>query len=63
MGSFEIVLVTAASPVSGRPIAAAPAVCLALLDKTDCRGRVCPLLVLERPFTAYWTLNMGENDG
>jgi protoporphyrinogen oxidase len=58
--SFEQVIVTVASPVFRRLIPAAPADYLALLAKTEYLGLVCPLMVLDRPLTGYWTLNITD---
>jgi protoporphyrinogen oxidase len=58
---FETVIVTVPSPVYRRLIPTAPADYLTLLDQTDYLGIVCPLLVLDRPLTGFWTLNITED--
>ncbi len=57
---FEKVIATVVSPVFRSLIPAAPADYLALLDRTDYLGIVCPLMVLDRPLTGYWTLNITD---
>jgi protoporphyrinogen oxidase len=58
---FEAVIVTLASPIFRRMIPAAPADYLAMLGKTEYLGIVCPLMVLDRPLTEYWTLNITDD--
>jgi protoporphyrinogen oxidase len=57
---FEAVIVTMASPIFRRLIPAAPADYLDLLDKTEYLGIICPLMVLDRPLTGYWTVNITD---
>ncbi len=58
---FDVVVVTAQSPVFRRLIPTAPAEYQAFLGKTDYLGIVCPLMVLDRPLTGYWTLNITDD--
>jgi protoporphyrinogen oxidase len=57
---FDAVAVTAQVPIFRRLIPHAPADYLTFLAQTDYLGIVCPLLVLDRPLTGYWTLNIAD---
>lgn len=57
---FDAVVVTSQTPIFKRLIPAAPQSYRDFLDKTDYLGIVCPLLVLDRPLTGYWTLNITD---
>jgi protoporphyrinogen oxidase len=57
---FNKVIVTLQTPVFQRLIPGAPKEYQEFLAKTDYIGIVCPLLVLERPLTGYWTLNITD---
>ncbi|MBI5302392.1 MAG: NAD(P)/FAD-dependent oxidoreductase [Chloroflexi bacterium] len=58
---FDAVVVTMQAPVFRRLIPDAPAEYHDLLGKTDYLGIVCPLLVLDKPLTGYWTLNITDD--
>ena len=58
---FDAVVATVQSPIFRGLIPAAPADYQALLAKTDYLGIVCPLMVLDRPLTGYWTLNITDD--
>lgn len=60
MQPFDAVVVTSQTPIFKRLIPAAPQSYRDFLDKTDYLGIVCPLLVLDRPLTGYWTLNITD---
>jgi protoporphyrinogen oxidase len=57
---FDAVIVTAQAPIFKRLIPAAPQAYHDFLNKTEYLGIVCPLLVLDRPLTGYWTLNITD---
>lgn len=57
---FDAVAVTAQVPIFRRLIPAAPQSYHEFLAATDYLGIVCPLLVLDRPLTGYWTLNIAD---
>jgi protoporphyrinogen oxidase len=58
---FEAVAVTMQAPVFKRLAPAAPADYLAFLGQTEYLGIVCPLLVLDRPLSGNWTLNITDD--
>lgn len=58
---FSAVAVTMQSPIFRRLIPGATPEYKEFLDKTDYLGIVCPLLVLDRPLTGYWTLNITDD--
>lgn len=57
---FEAVAVTMQTPVFRRLIPGAGAEYHNFLNQTDYLGIVCPLMVLDRPLTGYWTLNITD---
>ncbi len=57
---FDTVVVTLQAPIFQRLIPSAPQDYLDFLNKTEYIGIVCPLLVLDRPLTQYWTLNITD---
>jgi len=57
---FSSVVVTMQAPVFRRLIPSAPQEYHDYLSKTEYLGIVCPLLVLDRPLTGYWTLNITD---
>jgi protoporphyrinogen oxidase len=59
---FGKVVVTMQAPIFRRLIPAANLEYQDFLSKTDYLGIVCPLLVLERPLTDYWTLNITDDE-
>ena len=59
--SFDAVLATVQTPVFERLIPLADAGYREFLRKTDYLGVVCPLLVLDRPLTGYWTVNITDD--
>jgi len=58
---YEAVVATVQSPVFSRLIPGAGAEYLDFLSKTDYLGIVAPLLILEKPLTSYWTLNITDD--
>ncbi len=61
VAEFDAVVVTMQTPIFRRLIPAAPAGYLDFLAKTDYIGIVCPLIVLDRPLTGFWTLNITDD--
>lgn len=59
--SFDAVAVTMQTPIFQRLIPSASAEYREFLSKTDYIGIVCPLMVLDRPLTEYWTLNITDD--
>lgn len=59
--SFNTVVVTMQAPIFRRLIPGANQEYKDFLDKTEYLGIVCPLLVLDRPLTGYWTLNITDD--
>ncbi|NJN98476.1 MAG: NAD(P)/FAD-dependent oxidoreductase [Anaerolineales bacterium] len=59
--SFSTVVVTMQAPIFRRLIPGANQEYKDFLDKTEYLGIVCPLLVLDRPLTGYWTLNITDD--
>ena len=57
---FDAVVVTSQVPIFKRLIPSAPQNYHDFLNQTDYLGIVCPLLVLDRPLTGYWTLNITD---
>ena len=58
---FDAVAVTLQSPLVRRLTPAASQGYLDLLGKTDYLGIICPLLVLDRPLTGFWTLYITDD--
>lgn len=58
---FDAVVATVQTPVFERLIPLADAGYREFLRKTDYLGVVCPLLVLDRPLTGYWTVNITDD--
>lgn len=58
---FNTVVVTMQAPIFRRLIPGASQEYKDFLDKTEYLGIVCPLLVLDRPLTGYWTLNITDD--
>ncbi len=58
---FSAVAVTMQTPVFQKLIPAAQPDYREYLGKTDYIGIVCPLLVLDRPLTGYWTVNITDD--
>lgn len=59
---FDAIAVTAQTPVFRQLIPTANPAYLEFLDKTEYLGIVCPLLVLDRPLSGYWTVNLTNDD-
>ncbi len=60
--NFDAVIVTSQTPVFDRLIPNAGQEYHDLLNATEYLGIVCPLLVLDKPLTNYWTLNITDDD-
>jgi protoporphyrinogen oxidase len=58
---FDAVVATVQSPIFARLIPSADPAYLDFLAKTEYLGIVAPLLVLDRPLTGYWTLNITDD--
>jgi len=58
---FDAVAVTMQTPIFQRLVPGASVEYQEFLKKTDYIGIVCPLLVLDRPLTDYWTLNITDD--
>ncbi len=58
---FDAVVATVQLPIFRQLIPDADQEYLAYLDKTEYLGIVCPLLVLDRPLTGCWTLNITDD--
>jgi len=58
---FDAVAVTVQTPVFLRLIPRADAGYREFLAKTEYLGIVCPLMVLDRPLTGYWTVNITDD--
>jgi protoporphyrinogen oxidase len=58
---FDAVVCTMQAPVFNRLIPAADQAYRDYLAQTEYLGIICPLLVLDRPLTDYWTLNITDD--
>jgi protoporphyrinogen oxidase len=58
---YDAVVVTAQTPVFQKLIPGASAEYRDFLDQTEYLGIICPLLVLDRPLTGYWTVNITDD--
>jgi protoporphyrinogen oxidase len=58
--AFDTVVCTMQSPIFEKLIPGAPAEYRRFLLQTEYLGCVCPLLVLDRPLTGFWTLNITD---
>jgi protoporphyrinogen oxidase len=58
---FDAVVATLQTPVFRRLIPSAPPDYHDFLGQTDYLGIIAPLLVLDRPLTGYWTLNITDD--
>ncbi|MCP4360267.1 MAG: NAD(P)/FAD-dependent oxidoreductase [Chloroflexi bacterium] len=61
MRPFDVVVGTVQSPLFSHLIPGADDVYRAALAEQEYLGIVCPLLVLTRPLTDYWTLNITDD--
>jgi protoporphyrinogen oxidase len=59
---YDAIVATLQTPIFQRLIPDAPAEYLQLLGKTDYLGIIAALLVLDRPLTGYWTLNITDEN-
>lgn len=59
--SYDAVVVTLQTSLMRRLIPSAPVDYLDYLGKTDYIGIICPIMVLDRPLTGYWTLNITDD--
>jgi protoporphyrinogen oxidase len=60
--TFDAVAVTPQLPLFRQLLAGASPDYQNFLNKTGYLGIICPLLVLDRPLTGYWTLNITDNN-
>ena len=58
---FDAVVATVQTPILGPLIAGASPEYLEFLSKTQYLGLICPLLVLDRPLTGFWTLYITDD--
>ncbi len=58
---YDAVVATVQTPIFIRLIPGAPAGYREFLGRTRYMGIVCPLLVLDRPLSPYWTLNITDD--
>jgi len=58
---FDVIVSTIQPPVFQRMLPNAPLDYRELLGSTQYLGIVCPLLVLDRPLSGYWTLNLTDD--
>jgi protoporphyrinogen oxidase len=58
---YDAVAATVQTPIFMRLIPSADAAYREFLAKTEYLGVVCPLLVLDRPLTGYWTVNITDS--
>jgi protoporphyrinogen oxidase len=58
---FDAVVATVQTPIFRRLIPSAGQDYLEFLGKTEYLGIICPLLVLDRPLTGFWTLNITDD--
>ncbi len=58
---FDVIISTIQPPVFQRMLPNAPLDYRELLGSTQYLGIVCPLLVLDRPLSGYWTLNLTDD--
>lgn len=57
---FDALVVAVATPAFARLIPGADEQFLARLQKSKYQGLICPVLVLDRPLSPYWTLNVTD---
>jgi protoporphyrinogen oxidase len=57
---FDALIAAVPTPVFAKLILGADEDYLALLGRTQYLGLVCPALVLQRPLSSYWTLNITD---
>ena len=60
--SFDKIISTLALPITAHMIPEADSEYRDSLIQTTYLGIICPLLVLDRPLTGYWTLNLTDDD-
>lgn len=58
---FDKIVATLQPPLLRRILSDADSEYLALLAKTRYLGIICPLLVLDRPLSGFWTLNLTDS--
>lgn len=57
---FDAVISALATPIFARLIPGADREYIARLDKRKYLGLICPVMVLKRPLSRYWTLNLTD---
>ncbi|MBL8117308.1 MAG: FAD-dependent oxidoreductase [Anaerolineae bacterium] len=57
---FDVVVAAVATPVFSHLIPAADAAYLTALSKIKYLGLICPVMLLDRPLSPYWTLNLTD---
>jgi protoporphyrinogen oxidase len=60
--TFDKLIFTAAPPIASRLIPQADRAYRESLARINYLGIICPLLVLDRPLTGYWVLNLTDDD-
>jgi protoporphyrinogen oxidase len=61
MRSFDILISTLQPPIFQRLIPDATKEYRDFISQTEYLGIICPLMVLDRPLTGYWTLNITDD--
>jgi protoporphyrinogen oxidase len=59
--SFDLLISTVQPPIFQHMIPDATAEYREFLNKTQYLGIICPILILDRPLTGYWTLNLTDD--
>lgn len=59
---FDVVVATVQAPIFKRLIPSANQEYLNFLSQTEYLGIIAPLVVLDRPLTNYWTINITDDD-
>jgi protoporphyrinogen oxidase len=58
--TFDALIAAVATPAFARLIPGADETYLARLNRSQYQGLICPVMVLDRPLSAYWTLNVTD---
>jgi protoporphyrinogen oxidase len=58
---YDVLVAAIATPNFARLIPGADQAYLSRLDKSKYLGLICPVLILDRPLSSYWTLNLTDS--
>lgn len=58
---YDAIIATVQTPLLSRLLPGAPAAYRAQLEAQEYLGIICPVLVLNKPLTGYWTLNITDD--